>query len=226
MQPMMFYNIKDFFMIRTSWPLHSGTITKLLSEILFLPEWYQKGICSISDILDDTGEVVSLLHLQNKYEIKDNNFLNHLRVNVGTLKFLKTKKYNKISVDRPYIMNHVKIFFHHRTSASTFYKYVNTERQNLHSMKEKWNKDLDTTINNETWKIIFSNINNIYDNNLLWFQIKVVYRILGTKAYCNKIGILPHQMCSFCQNHTETLVHLFAQCVSSQEIWKGLERHI
>ena len=67
--------------------------SEISSETLFLPEWYHKGICSVSDILDNAGEVASLSYLQNKYNIKDNNFLNHLRVNVGTLKFLKTKNY-------------------------------------------------------------------------------------------------------------------------------------
>ena len=223
MPPMTSYDIKSYHMITTFWHLHNREISP---ENLFLPEWYQKGIHSVLDILDYNDKVRSLTNLQSTYRFTETNFLNHLRVKCCTSKFLLRTGYKNLHVARPYIPNHVRILFHNQKGASIFYKFVNEQRENKHIMKHKWNRDLNVIIDNITWKNIFIHTFNMHDNDLIWFQIKLIYRILGTKVYQNKIGLSEQFMCSFCQNQAETLIHMFTECIKTQEIWKSLEMHI
>ena len=178
------------------------------------------------DVLDDTGQVLSFLELRNKYKIKDINFLNHFRVKTNAERFLKKNRIQTTTTDRPYILNHVKVLLCPQKGASIFYKSVNLDRQNTHTMKGKWNEDLNIRIDNDTWATIFHSFYNLNNNNLIWFQTKVLYRILGTKVYLKKVGISEQYLCSLCKHQPETLVHLFFECAKSQEIWKSLEIYI
>ena len=46
--------------------------------------------------------------------------------------------------------------------------------------------------------ICFKTLNN---NRLIWFQLKVIYRILGTQRYLNKLGLNDTLCCLFVINH-------------------------
>ena len=57
-------------------------------------------------------------------------------------------------------------------------------------MEERWNEEPGIEINDEAWKTISAHAHKIHDNSFLWFEMKLIYRILGIKAYLNKISIL------------------------------------
>ena len=42
------------------------------------------------------------------------------------------------------------------------------------------------------------------DTQLQWFQFKIINRIIGTKHLCKKMKIVPSDMCTFCNEQTET----------------------
>ena len=71
---------------------------------------------------------------------------------------------------------------------------------------------MQVTINKRVWSSIFSVTYQSADNNLLvWFQLKLLYRILGTKDYLNKINIVNSSGCNHC-HEKETIVHMFVEC--------------
>ena len=71
---------------------------------------------------------------------------------------------------------------------------------------------MQVTNNKRVWSSIFSETNQRATNNLLvWFQLKLLYRILGTRAYLNKINIVNSSDCNHC-HEKETLVHVFVEC--------------
>ena len=94
-------------------------------------------------------------------------------------------------------------------------------------MKQRWNKDLNTFINDEQWSLIFKiSFKTVYDNSLLWFQLKILYRILGTNKYLYKIGLSESPVCRRCNELPESIVHLFAQCKDARTFWNLLENLI
>ena len=55
-------------------------------------------------------------------------------------------------------------------------------------MKQKWSRDLNKHINEKECDLIFTICFEIvHNNNLKWFQLKILYRILGTNEYLHKI---------------------------------------
>ena len=55
----------------------------------------------------------------------------------------------------------------------------------------------------------------------LWvFQFKFLHRRIATNDFLCMIGIKQVDSCSFCEETTETLVHLFWNCKYTQAFWK------
>ena len=52
------------------------------------------------------------------------------------------------------------------------------------SFKNAWNNELNINIDEDTWQKAFK----IQDNNLIWFQYRILHRILGTQKLISKIG--------------------------------------
>ena len=55
------------------------------------------------------------------------------------------------------------------------------------------------------------------------FQYKVLNSILYTNAKLFKIGYTAEDKCTFCKSTSETLIHLFFNCVYSKLFWKDFE---
>ena len=58
------------------------------------------------------------------------------------------------------------------------------------------------------------------DTKLRWFQTRINHRILGTNYLLRKMNISDNDLCSFCHNESETLVHLFYECQIIKRFWK------
>ena len=66
--------------------------------------------------------------------------------------------------------------------------------------RAKWNNDLDIDIDNKTWRRVFYLIFNVeQDNNLIWFQYKLIHRILGTNSQLYKMSIEKSDKCRLCK---------------------------
>ena len=69
-----------------------------------------------------------------------------------------------------------------------FYDLARNTQQNHYSVKAKWEKNLNITINDEKWKQTFQVCHKSLENNeYIWFQMGIIYRILGTLSYLAKI---------------------------------------
>ena len=73
---------------------------------------------------------------------------------------------------------------------------------------------------NLEWGRIFYDLRKItQDTKLLWFQMKILHRILSTNKYLKMIGIMYDDKCSFCKTSNEDINHLFWNCDIVQEFW-------
>ena len=59
----------------------------------------------------------------------------------------------------------------------------------------------------------------------LWtFQFKFLHRRIATNSYLFKIGITSDNLCSFCKECRETMMHLFWECIFVQAFWNGIKQ--
>ena len=173
------YNVLNNQVIKTNNHLLTSPIwynIKISTEPLFLPNWYSKGILTISDVLDPTGTFMSCEKLQSLYNLGSVNFLSYLRVKLNVLKFIKDHDLQeKDNLARPFIPNHIQIIFKSPKGVSDFYRHLISREGNNHSSKQRWSDDLNTFINEGQWNYIFRTCFKTFQNNgLIWFQMKVL----------------------------------------------------
>ena len=93
-------------------------------------------------------------------------------------------------------------------------------------MKTHWEIDLEINIDADTWRLIFNICHKTVNNNyLIWFQMKLLYRILNTKSYLYKLKISDSELCNHC-NRKESILHMFVECNRVQDFWREIENLI
>ena len=66
----------------------------------------------------------------------------------------------------------------------------------------------------------------IKDNSLIWFQYKIIYRLIGVKSYLHKIKLSTSPTCGLCHENEETLYHFFVSCEESSRFWGKIKEWI
>ena len=60
----------------------------------------------------------------------------------------------------------------------------------------------------------------------MWFQYRILYKILGTKEYLKKVNLSNDKLCGLCSSCDETIVHLFSECTIACELWNNVKEWI
>ena len=152
---------------------------------MYLPTWYEKGIVTVADVINDLGTVMDLDTIKGVYGINTINPLHYLRVQQNLKEFLKKYRFGQLNrLKRPFVRFYVKILYENKKGASVFNRLIKKNDKNEHSMKDKWQVDLNTRVDDTAWKNIFNSCyKSLCNNTLIWFQIKVLYRVIGTRNY-------------------------------------------
>ena len=191
---------------------------------LYLPDWYQKGVITVADVVS-YNKVISYEELCQKFSARF-NYLNYLSVKCK-INILLTKfgyALENIILERPFVPVNLKYILKSKKGVGTIYRIFHTNFQNDHKMKSKWNQEFEICIDHDTWRMLFCIcFKTVTNNNLIWFQLKLIYRILGTNSYLHKLGIRNSPNCHFCQQ-PESLLHIFYECPNSSELWNDIEK--
>ena len=71
---------------------------------------------------------------------------------------------------------------------------------------------------------VFRNIKSYsYETFIRSFQFKLLADITFTNHHLSKIGYVPNDQCTFCEEGSETVHHLFYECSFSHRFWKHFE---
>lgn len=195
---------------------------------LFYPHWYNKGIHFIGDILGENNEILSQIEISNRYSIRNINFLEYFRLSGIVKSFIKKQNINiyQQTYIRPFFPIHIQPFLQCNKGVKNMYLLLNdtTKESNY---KEKWTRELDIQYDNNMWRKTFrSCFNVIKDNRYIWFQFRLIHRILGTRNYRFRLNMTDSPMCVLCDSSPETLMHLFVECQKSKILWQNLKTWI
>ena len=90
--------------------------------------------------------------------------------------------------------------------------------------KIKWETLADDTVPN-FWKVIYRIcFKSIADNELKWFQYKIVNNVLATKHYLYKIKLSESDKCQLCNSQTETIIIFFRSAKKLKNYGKMLKK--
>ena len=92
----------------------------------------------------------------------------------------------------------------------------------------KWRRDLrghnDCDVN---WKIAYTiAFNCTLSTKLRTFHFKFLHRRIATNDFLKKINLVQSDKCCFCEQETETIIHLFLHCYMTQGFWNDVKQFL
>ena len=163
--------------------------------------------------------------LNTIYNVKT-NFLEYHRV----IKYIKAfcNKVNDRNHMKPIYHSQTQILLRSQKGSKDFYNRLNNINvKKTTSYYSHWEQALKTKITEKDWKFIYQNcFKTVEDNDLVWFQYRLLNRILGTNEYLVKIKQKVNANCSFCKKETENITHLFIECNFVKKFWTDLKRNL
>ena len=118
-------------------------------------------------------------------------------------------------------------YSHFPKIASMCYKTLNQHTFLASQTYDKWNCyediDFDTESIKKSIKWVYT-ITNIA--KFRSFQIRLIYHAIITNKNLMYFKTKETDLCTFCNNHSETVYHLFIKCVVVKEFWYQLSQKI
>ena len=196
-------------------PIFFNNNIKIDNRVLYREEWFEAGFMQISDMYADNGRMMNLEEFKELFDVNI-NFLEYYSlskvVNEHFKKLQIEKETHNRASNKQAVMNLLCNLGN--KSSKVIYKMLLSPDTQTKAMN-KWNVIIGENLE---WGRIFYDLRKItQDTKLLWFQMKILHRILSTNKYLKMIGIRYDDKCSFCKTSTEDINHLFWNCDIVQE---------
>ena len=199
----------------------------------FFPDWYKKGVYLVGDIISPDGNILTIEEIKYKFNFNP-NILNYYSIKVKIQDFMSRHKLSgNWTLEKPTYPFHLDVLFRSKKGCKKFYDIHNdlgTQNDNpiCETMWSKLvsNENLEITLKERmesNYKICFY---SVLDNNLIWFQYRVLFKILGTKDYLKKLKLNMNSQCLFCKQYEENLEHLFCKCGEVIKLWENVRQWI
>ena len=149
---------------------------------LYLAEWVKLGIRFVGDIVDEKGRLLKFGELKEQYSIPETSIYVYYRLRTQVKNYIKeNRKEDRFDQMCPIYPFHVKILSKNQKGARDMY-HVFIISENIDKiLRAKWHSDLSIELNKENWDAIFCICHHtVKDNEIIWFQYRVLNRILGT----------------------------------------------
>ena len=199
----------------------------------FFPDWYKKGVYLVGDIISPDGNILTIEEIKYKFNFNP-NILNYYSIKVKIQDFMSRHKLSgNWTLEKPTYPFHLDVLFRSKKGCKKFYDIYNdlgTQNDNpiCETMWSKLvsNENLEITLK-ERWESIYKIcFYSVLDNNLIWFQYRVLFKILGTKDYLKKLKLNMNSQCLFCKQYEENLEHLFCKCGEVIKLWENVRQWI
>ena len=178
-----------------------------------------KNIFFIGQFFDESGQILSHTAFKEKYDINIDfltyagykavisRYINKLGINVNN------NKYDNSSLC-------FKQLFASYKGCKVYYD-IFVANDVKPKPCSRWEMKLPMPID---WKTCFFLMHKIKDIKLQWFQLKIIYRCLGTNVILKRMGLLTSDNCSFCNVAKDSIEHMFWECHHVQQFWNAFTR--
>ena len=200
---------------------------KVNNNPVFYRRWYERNIIFTKDIFNLDEKVLSYEQFQNKYGIQC-HFLEFLGIKTAVENYIRQLGIDLITDPFPLtncvLPFNVKLILKSNKGSQDMYKLLVYKTVSPKS-QVKWDQMFHNVELN--WKIIYD-IPKICCKNtkLHWFQYRILHRILATNDLLTKMNIKQNNLCTFCNEETEKLEHLFWHCNTVNIFWENIEQWI
>ena len=207
-------------------PLWFNSFIRVNDEVVFNRHLFDTGMIYLKDICNNNGFFLSYNEVLNKFG--DVPYLQYYSLISAIPAQWKTVfKGNSLeNITEPVNEKFAKFLQSTRTTKFCYNifvkKYITSISET--NLKDKWQKDVDENLSDmQDWNSSFALIyKTSIDTSLRNFQFKFLHRKITTNEFLYKIGVKSSPMCSFCDNHIQTISHLFWKCTFVASFWKDL----
>ena len=220
-----YYSISDCISPKTTNNLMDSPLwfnTNIFGANIHYSNWSKSRLLFIKDIVGKDGEILDYQAIKEKANI---NFIEYHRVKINVVKYIKSFNldFNSHRPDYPSIPYHILILFKSKKGNSDFINALRDSNTPAITAVKKWHENLNLVINRKTWEAIFKlNYTTVEDNYLIYFNYRILHRILGTKHLMHKMKIFNNDTCRLCQKEPETLLHIFSKCTITTKFWHSI----
>ena len=201
--------------------LFNSDITKFKN--IRYDSWERNGVKFVGDLLEN-GRLITWQRFMEKYNIYCIKFEydNLLRSLPNVVKNAQvTQLYQQ-----PPLPARLQCLLSNTTFSRFFVKTsMNNRERNQNDViriKNKWIRDIESF---EPLSVL--NVKkSVSASRYTSFQFKLVMRILTTNTFLKIIRVQENDMCTFCQESRETLMHLFLTCSCVDKLWNEIERYL
>ena len=112
-----------------------------------------------------------------------------------------------------------------KLTSQKIYKSLTSENFRLMEKLNKWNNELSLEMSLDDFCLLFKRvykISNVPRNRS--FQYRILHRAVVTNKKLCLYGIKQSALCSLCNQHEETIRHLFFDCNESAEFWQQVQK--
>ena len=198
---------------------------EITQTTLYIPELYQQGILYPIDLMRN-GDIMTRENIALFYNIAL-DFLTYHRLYLCLKKLIGLTNLNTNAYQRPIFPTQVQLLHRSRKGTKDFYNIILPSIIQGNNFKKKWEADLSLILDTLTWKNIYRIcFYSLKDNFLIWFQYKIIYRLIATNRHLFKMKQSENSVCRLCHESEETIIHLFVFCPKSNEFWGSIKSSI
>ena len=200
--------------------LWNNSLIRIDRKPVYFREWLAKGILTVESLIKDETCFLSYTEFLNKYHCKSCPLaFNGI---ITTLKTMRMRfKENIDRVETAEVESFTKAFQRTKKPSNLTYRnLVATKSEKPRASQTKWYRDCDLNEEEIDWKKTFQLARTCTKSTkIIIFQFKFLHRRLPTNSFLYKIAIKDNDLCTFCQEETDTLLHLFWQCKVTSLFW-------
>ena len=206
-------------------PLWYNNKIMIQNRYVFSKSLYEKGFTFVDDLFDDSGNFLCFEDITDKFSLKlpftfYEGIKKAIQCSWPNVKIFYTK-----STTRPFQPVFMKTL-NKKGSRAMYEIFLSSLQCNTPKCESKWNKELKLK-GDFDWKQIHRKYFSITkDTNLIWFNFRIIHRILGTNKYLFMSKIRNDNLCSLCQMEVKTIMHIFFYCPNVYPLWSILEKWI
>ena len=192
-------------------PIWCNECFKINNKYIFFLRWFNRGIICIDDFLDENNNVLSLDDIHSKYNIRI-PFVTYYSI-VRQLSIIINHE-QIVKIERPVLPKYLSILLSDKKGCKNIYNALMVNLCEKPKHEVKWENALHINANQGWWERHYNIPFHVTsDKKLQWLQYRINCRILGTNSYLCKIKIKNSDLCTFCNIESETIVHLFWDCI-------------
>ena len=192
---------------------------------MFYKSWYESGIVTFDQIIEDNGCLKSCQQLQNLFSKKINIIEYKKLYNAIPKEWYSIIKHNiqtEVEIPASLMVKETikcsKLLYDKLRDCKKF-------KTNNRNVRNRWEQLLNQEIRDQVWEKMYKTVISLtLSTKLRFFQYRIMNMYLTTNVTVAKWDRNIKPNCTFCQEHEETTMHLFVTCDQVQKLWKSLFR--